>query len=89
MIDSIQSLRNFLIEYFKDKDVNIYLFGSRARGEERKYSDIDIAIDSKEDLKYDLVKLKEIIEESNLIYKVDLVELKKVKFLDKEMIKWL
>ncbi len=89
MIDSIQSLRNFLIEYFKDKDVNIYLFGSRARGEERKYSDIDIAIDSKENLKYDLVKLKEIIEESNLIYKVDLVELKKVKFLDKEMIKWL
>ena len=89
MIDSIQSLRKFLIEYFKNRDVNIYLFGSRARGEEKRYSDIDIAISSKEDLKYDIVKLKEIIEESNLIYKVDLVELKKVKFLNKEMIKWL
>ena len=90
MIDSIQSLKNFLIEYFKNKDVEIYLFGSRAKGKERRYSDIDIAVSSKEDLKYEIARLKEIIEESNLIYKVDLVELKKIKLKNKkEMIKWL
>ena len=89
-MNSINDLKNYLIEYFKGRNVKIYLFGSRAKGTKRKYSDIDIAIESNEDLKDDIVKLKEIIEESNLIYKVDLVELKKIRFLDKkEMIKWL
>ena len=86
---TIEELKNFLIDYFKNRDVKIYLFGSRARGDFRKYSDIDILIESDNDLKDDLIKLKEIIEESNLIYKVDLIEAKRVNLKKGKIIRWL
>ncbi len=89
MINNIEDLKNFLKEYFKNSNVKVYLFGSRAKGENRKYSDIDLAIESKENLKDKIVELKNIIEESNLIYKVDIVDISKIDFLKKEeMIKW-
>ena len=85
----INELKEFLKEFFKNYDVKIYLFGSRARGDFRKYSDIDIAVESKEDIRDKIIELKEILEESNLIYKVDIVELKKAPYLDKkEMVRW-
>ncbi len=86
---TIEELKNFLIDYFKGRDVKIYLFGSRATENFQRYSDIDILIESDLDLKDDLIKLKEIIEESNLIYKVDLIEAKKVNLKKGKIIRWL
>ena len=89
-IEDIEDLKNFLKEYFKNTDVKVYLFGSRAKGKNRKYSDIDLAIESKNDIKDKIEELKSIIEESNLIYKVDIVELSKADFLkNEEMVLWL
>jgi len=89
-IEDIEDLKNFLKEYFKNTDVKVYLFGSRAKGKNRKYSDIDLAIESKNDIKDKIIELKSIIEESNLIYKVDIVELSKADFLkNEEMVLWL
>jgi len=86
----IDELKKFLKEFFKDDNVKIYLFGSRARGDFRKYSDIDIAIESDSDLRDKIIELKNILEESNLIYKVDIVDLKKAPYLDKkDMIRWI
>ena len=90
MIYNIEDLKNFLKEDFKNTDVKVYLFSSRAKEKNRKYSDIDLAIESKNDIKDKIIELKSIIEESNLIYKVDIVELSKADFLkNEEMILWL
>ena len=85
----IDELKEFLKEFFKNDDVKVYLFGSRARGDFRRYSDIDLAVESNEDIRDKIIELKDILEESNLIYKVDIVDLKKAPYLDKkEMIRW-
>jgi len=75
-IKTIEDLKEFLKDYFKDKNVKIYLFGSRAYGNNSDFSDVDIAIDTEEDITEYLTLLRYIIEESTLPYKVDFVDLK-------------
>lgn len=77
-LKNLEELRSFLREYFKDRKVKVYLFGSRARKDNRVFSDVDLAFESSEDLSKDLTYLSELLEESWLPYKVDLVELSKV-----------
>ncbi len=92
-IETLEDLRRFLEEFFKDQEVEVYLFGSRARGDFSPYSDVDIAIHSQKDLSEKLTLLREILKESNFPLKVDIVELKKVPYLvetvNKEGIRWL
>ncbi len=84
-ISSIEELKDFLISYCKDKDAKIYLFGSRAKGNSSITSDIDIAIEGEN---IDFSYLREIIEESNLPQKVDLVNMKNIsKDFKEEIIK--
>lgn len=57
----------------------IIAFGSRIRGDAKKYSDLDIAIDNSQTLtlrERDI--LGEVFAESDLPYKVDLVDLNQV-----------
>jgi predicted nucleotidyltransferase len=87
---NIQDLKKFLLEKFPRE--HIYLFGSRARGDESVYSDIDIAIESSHVLSDRLSQVRFEIEESLIPYKVDLVELSKAPYLrtiiQKEGIRW-
>ncbi len=83
---TIDDLKKFLEQFFKSKEVKVYLFGSRAKGENTVYSDIDLALESKEDINKDIVLLKEILEESYLPYKVDIINLKNTPYL-KEIVK--
>lgn len=76
-LKTIDNLKEFLIDYFKDKKVKVYLFGSRARGDNTGFSDIDIGIVSDEEISRDIVILREILEESSIPYKVDIVDLSK------------
>ncbi len=56
--------------------LKVWLFGSRARGSYKKYSDIDLLIDSDPQLiEAQLIKIKEALEESQLPFKVDLVKI--------------
>ena len=71
-ISSIEDLKKFLEENLKRKNVKVHLFGSRAKGNYSQHSDIDIAIEG--DVNISL--LREIIEESNLPQKVDMVDMK-------------
>ncbi|ABA58988.1 DNA polymerase, beta-like region [Nitrosococcus oceani ATCC 19707] len=58
---------------------DIYLFGSRADGTMGRYSDIDIGIDPHEPLPTGLLaEIREALEESQIIYHVDLVDLSQV-----------
>ncbi len=77
-LKNLEELRSFLREYFKCRKVKVYLFGSRARKDNRAFSDVDLAFESQEDLSRDLTYISELLEESWLPYKVDLVELSKV-----------
>ncbi|WP_297887097.1 nucleotidyltransferase domain-containing protein [Sulfurihydrogenibium sp.] len=92
-IKTIEDLKDFLTNYFKGKSVKIYLFGSRAEKKERYNSDIDLAFESEEDISQDLALIEEILDESNLIYKVDLVNLKFAPYLIEEVkskgVRWL
>ncbi|GAB6077885.1 nucleotidyltransferase domain-containing protein [Hydrogenobaculum acidophilum] len=82
-IETIEDLRKFLKDYFKNRNVTIYLFGSRAVGKESIYSDIDLAFETEEDIDKDLAIIRDILEESLLPYKVDLVDLKDAPYLAK------
>jgi predicted nucleotidyltransferase len=53
----------------------LILFGSRARGDARPASDIDLALRAPEPLPPDLLALaRETLEESNLPFRVDLLD---------------
>lgn len=71
--DNIISILNNEISKFKEID-NALIFGSRAKGNYKKGSDIDIAIIG-ENINYDIViKLKTILnQESSIPYYVDVV----------------
>ncbi len=84
----LKNIKTFVLEVFKDEDVKIILFGSRARGDFHRCSDIDIGIVPKN--KYDkrkLILLRENLEEMNMPYKVDVVDISKVSktFKDKAL----
>ncbi|WP_461828778.1 nucleotidyltransferase family protein [Aquifex sp.] len=83
---TLEDLREFLKEFFKDKQVEVYLFGSRAKGNFSEFSDVDIAVYSQEDISEEVTLLREILEESNFPLKVDIVELNRTPYL-KEVIK--
>ncbi|MGC8555275.1 MAG: nucleotidyltransferase family protein [Candidatus Acidulodesulfobacterium sp.] len=92
-ISSIKDLQNFLKDFLKDSDVKVFLFGSRATGNSSYASDIDLAFLSNEDISYKLSLLREILDNSNLLYKVDLIDLKKApalkEIIDDEGIRWI
>ena len=92
-IRSIEDLKRFIKEFFKDKEVEVYLFGSRARMDHSRYSDIDIGFISGESIQKELTLLREIIEESNCPYNVDIVDLSQndelLKTVLKEGKRWL
>ncbi len=69
----IKNLREFFSQY--EYIENVYLFGSRARGDSRRDSDIDIAVEFKNiDDKY-LRILKFDIEDISLLHEIDLIDI--------------
>jgi predicted nucleotidyltransferase len=73
---SIQDLKSLVFETLKEENVTVILFGSRARGDFSRVSDIDIGIlPGKNFDRKKLVLLKERIENFNIPYTVDIVDL--------------
>jgi predicted nucleotidyltransferase len=57
------------------RDATVWVFGSRATGRARRYSDLDLAIDAGRPLTLDeLARLAEAYSESELPYRVDIVD---------------
>jgi len=90
-LETIEDLKRFLKEFFKDEQVKIYLFGSR--GDNTPFSDVDIGFLADCDISDKLVLLREVLDESNFPYKVDLVDLSSngdlLKIVLKEGKRWL
>jgi predicted nucleotidyltransferase len=78
--DSLKILIKILKSVINEKGVEVYLFGSRDTGKATSTSDIDIGIVLKKNMGSDKViaLLKEKIENSNIPYKVDVVDLSQV-----------
>ncbi len=75
-LDQIESV---VLSRVKNLPVKVYLFGSRAKGEARPTSDVDIAILATGSIPPNLLsELRYLLEESNIPYKVDLVDLASV-----------
>lgn len=77
-IKNQEHVREAIEEIFKSKKVKVYLFGSRAKGGNTPRSDLDLGFLSDEEIGYELSLLREILEESNLPFSVDVVDLSKV-----------
>ncbi|MFW7382126.1 MAG: nucleotidyltransferase family protein [Oligoflexus sp.] len=63
-----------IVAPLKAHGAKVFLFGSRARGTHKKFSDLDILIESQDDLSLLIGFLSEKLEESNFPFKVDLVD---------------
>ena len=75
-------------------NTKIYLFGSRARGTNQEFSDIDIALDAGTKLRRaDVGEARDMLSESNIPYKIDIVDFQDIseemrKFILQEGILW-
>ena len=57
------------------KKGKVYAFGSRYKNNNKKFSDFDIAIDTGEKLSFEFLNiLKDAFEESDLPYRVDIID---------------
>lgn len=71
--DQLEIVKEILKKYVPNAEIRI--FGSRYKCTNKEYSDIDIAIIGKEKISIELyTKMREEFEESNLKYRVDLVD---------------
>jgi predicted nucleotidyltransferase len=74
---SLESLKDIARDLFSDEeDIMVILFGSRARGDHLRTSDMDVAILPRREMaKTKIILFRERIENSNIPYKVDVVDL--------------
>jgi len=72
----LEEARRIILEKLQGIPAEVYLFGSWARGEARRHSDIDVAIAASEPLPAGLLlEMTEALEASEILYPVDLVDL--------------
>ena len=72
----IQEARRLVLAGLKGVRAKVYFYGSRAKGKGGRFSDIDIGILPEQPLPVDtLPAIRELLEESQVLYGVDLVDL--------------
>jgi len=72
----LDRIRTLVVEGLAGTTAEIYLFGSHARGDATRLSDVDVAIDAAEPLPTGcLARLREQLEESTIPLTVELVDL--------------
>ena len=72
-------IKETLKKYIPNPDAKFYIFGSRAKGKYKEYSDIDIAIDCKNLEANIKSKLELEFENSTFPYEVDIIDLNSIK----------
>lgn len=74
----LNELKHIVLSSLRNVEADVYLFGSWARGEEKRTSDIDVGIQASGQIsEIQWIELLERIEESILPYHVDVVDLSK------------
>lgn len=68
--------RRLVREKLSRRAARVFLFGSRARGDARRASDIDIAIEAEVPLPAELLaEIRDALDESEILPRVDVVDL--------------
>lgn len=70
-------LKDVVFKYLKPSEVDVFVFGSRALGTNRKFSDIDLGLKSKSGKKISslaISNIEEDFDESDLPLRVDVVD---------------
>lgn len=72
-------IKNIVFRYLDSSDTKVFVFGSRVNGTNRKFSDIDLGLESNNSIPYTLVlDIEDEFENSNIPYSVDVVDFSKV-----------
>ncbi len=74
---AVAEARRITLSILKGEHIKTWLFGSRATGSARRFSDIDVALDAGEKpvARALLVRLADALEESHIPFRVDLVDM--------------
>jgi predicted nucleotidyltransferase len=76
---ALDNVRHIVLNHLADRQARVYLFGSCARGDVNRLSDIDVAIEPLEPLPGSVLSdIREDLEESTVPYFVDVVDLSTV-----------
>lgn len=74
-----QLLRQIIYKYLPDDSYKAFVFGSRATGRNRKFSDLDLGINGPKPLTpKEYISIQSDLEESDIPYRVDLVDFAKI-----------
>lgn len=75
----LNQIKTIVFKHISPSEAKVFIFGSRAVNKNRKYSDIDLGIQPKDELSVmTKVNLEEGFDDSNIPYKVDVVDFSKV-----------
>lgn len=75
MIAAEQEIKNIIFRFLDQKKYRVFIFGSRATGKAKKFSDYDMGILGKKPLSSDIkISIEEALEESDIPYTVDIVD---------------
>lgn len=70
-----KKIKKIIYQFINPKEYTVFIFGSRATGKARKYSDYDVGISGKNSIPSEVkILIEEALEESDLPYKVDVVD---------------
>lgn len=90
----LERIRKMVFDQTQHESVDVYLFGSWARGTQHRGSDVDIAIKFKgENKPWKIAEIRDILEESTIPYNVDVVDMHNasegiLQEIQKDGIKW-
>lgn len=74
-----ETIKSTIYKYISPDEYKVFLFGSRAVGNNSKWSDFDIGIIGKEVLPYSKLEMIESeLEDSNIPYRVEIVDFARV-----------
>ena len=73
---ALDRITAILVRALSGKSCRVYLFGSRATGTAHPTSDFDVAVLADDDIRRELSLARELLEESNIPFKVDVVDLR-------------
>jgi len=70
-----KKIKEIIYRFLDPKEYQVFIFGSRVLGKAKKYSDYDVGIFGKKSVPATkMVLIEEALEESDLPYKVDVVD---------------
>ena len=77
--DDVETARRIVVKFLAPQRARLFLFGSRARGAAHRTSDIDVAVLPEAPLiPGALARLREALEESDIPYRVEIIDLSTV-----------